>query len=104
MVGNAYQHGEKGALVDVGLRGERNEVVLTVRNVGPPIASSDLRCIFSPFRQLEPERRRSQRFGSLGLGLYIAESIVSAHHGTITVQSDESGTTFTVRLPRAAAD
>ncbi len=41
--------------------------------------------------------------GSLGLGLYIAERIVVAHDGRLAVDSSEAGgTTFTVRLPRAA--
>ena len=36
----------------------------------------------------------------LGLGLYIASAIVSAHHGGIEVDSaQERGTTFTVRIP-----
>jgi phosphoserine phosphatase RsbU/P len=39
--------------------------------------------------------------GSLGLGLYIAERIVSAHEGRIEVESSEArGTTVTVHLPR----
>ena len=38
---------------------------------------------------------------SLGLGLYITRELVRAHGGTIEVSSlAESGTTFTVRLPR----
>ncbi|MBA3467844.1 MAG: HAMP domain-containing histidine kinase, partial [Gemmatimonadaceae bacterium] len=41
--------------------------------------------------------------GNLGLGLYIADRIVSAHKGKIEVDSsEERGTTFTVRLPRTA--
>ena len=39
--------------------------------------------------------------GSLGLGLYIAERIVSAHDGRIDVASSrEDGITFKVYLPR----
>ncbi|MBA3404278.1 MAG: sensor histidine kinase, partial [Gemmatimonadaceae bacterium] len=38
---------------------------------------------------------------NMGLGLYIAERIVTAHGGTIDVRSsDEAGTLFTVRMPR----
>lgn len=104
LVGNAYQNGEKGAPVEVVLRGERDEVVLTVRHQGAPIAGADLRNIFNPFRQLDPARAWSQRFGSIGLGLYIVDAIVAARHGTISVQSDAAGSTFMVRLPRAAVD
>jgi signal transduction histidine kinase len=42
----------------------------------------------------------SSRYGGLGLGLYIARSIVAAHGGTITVDSEPgAGSTFTVTLP-----
>ena len=42
-----------------------------------------------------------RRPGSIGLGLYIAREIVTAHGGTIDVTSTaESGTSFTVRFPR----
>jgi len=49
-------------------------------------------------RSAGSERRGS---GHLGLGLYITKKIVLAHDGAIDVSSDESGTTFAVRLPRA---
>src|SRR5262249_40102954 len=42
----------------------------------------------------------SSNYGGLGLGLFIARSIVVAHGGTITVDSEPGiGSTFTVTLP-----
>lgn len=47
----------------------------------------------------EPPIRTSQHDGS-GLGLSIAQAIVSAHHGALTVQSNPgAGATFTLELP-----
>jgi signal transduction histidine kinase len=37
----------------------------------------------------------------LGLGLYIVDKIIRAHHGSIAVESStEKGTMFTIHLPR----
>jgi signal transduction histidine kinase len=52
-------------------------------------------------KQAEDGSRRAE---GLGLGLYIARAIATAHHGAIDVESTkETGTTFTVRLPHHAA-
>jgi signal transduction histidine kinase len=101
LVGNAYQHGLEDAPIEVTLRGEPDQVVLTVHNKGPVIAKRDLQDIFNPFRQLEPGRAKAKDSSSLGLGLYIVQAIVTAHQGTIDVESTERGITFTVRLPRS---
>ena len=98
LVGNAYQHGTPDTPIDVTVRGEPDSVVVSVRNQGPVIPSVDLREIFNPFRQLGPST--STKGGSIGLGLYIVQAIVTAHLGTIKVNSDVRGTTFTVQLPR----
>jgi signal transduction histidine kinase len=40
---------------------------------------------------------------SVGLGLFIVDRIVRAHHGTVEVLSTaDEGTSFRIRLPRAA--
>ncbi len=55
--------------------------------------------IFDPFRGGQHCRRPV----GLGLGLYIAQQIVHAHHGTIDVDSSNTThTVFTVTVPRRA--
>ena len=103
LIANAVQHGSAGATVTVEVRGDDEQVDVLVHNHGVAIPRAQLDGIFNPMKQRESPRRESARgpTGSLGLGLYIAERIVSAHHGRIEVESSEAaGTTFTVSLPR----
>ncbi|HEX8111694.1 MAG TPA: ATP-binding protein, partial [Kofleriaceae bacterium] len=72
---------------------------LTVTDHGIGIDPARRRHVFDRFERAVP----SSSYGGLGLGLYIARSIVVAHGGTITVDSElGAGSTFTVTLPRAA--
>src|SRR5216683_6972528 len=94
---NAVQHGS-GDEVTVTAMGEQDSVLLEVHNDGPPIAKEMIVTIFDPLTQGgDPDRGRT----GLGLGLFIVKEIVSAHRGTITVNStQDGGTIFSVRLPR----
>ena len=101
LLGNAVQHGSPKTTITVTVRGKPDEVVIRVHNRGPKIPPADLERIFSPFKRLGSDRGSAGPSGSLGLGLYIAERIVTAHGGTIEVSSSEAeGTAFTVHLPR----
>jgi len=54
--------------------------------------------LFDPFTKINPSSRKPS--DGLGLGLYIAERIVSAHGGKIEVESSsDEGTRFEVILP-----
>lgn len=73
-------------------------VVLTVHNLGAPIAPSHLKYIFEAMQRAAPQVNVAAR--SVGLGLYIVRHLVEAHSGTIDVASHAGeGTTFTVHLP-----
>jgi signal transduction histidine kinase len=101
LIGNAIQHGSVESPIIISARGEAQEAVVTVRNQGLAIPASDIHGIFGPFKRLHSARPTSDRSSSLGLGLYIAERIVTAHGGTIEVTSSPAeGTLFTVHLPR----
>lgn len=101
LLGNAVQHGSAGTPISLTVRGEATAVVLQVHNRGVSIPAEDRATIFSPFKRLQTTNATGSAAGSLGLGLYIVERIVTAHGGTIDVDSsDDAGTFFTVRLPR----
>jgi signal transduction histidine kinase len=101
LVANAHAYGDPRGPVRVSVNGADEEVLLEVRNEGPPIAAELIPVLFEPFRRGLPEDRSPR---GLGLGLYIAKQIALAHAATIEVEStDREGTTFAVRLPRAHA-
>ena len=102
LLGNAIQHGGESAPVELSGTAEGSDVVMTVRNGGPPISPDALPTIFDPLvRGASPEAQKQRRPGSIGLGLYIAREVVAAHGGVIDVRSSaDAGTAFTVRLPR----
>jgi signal transduction histidine kinase len=101
LLGNAVQHGAVHAPIVVSATGDADQVTLQVHNRGKTIAPTELSGLFSPFKRLKSGTGITSPTSSLGLGLYIADRIVSAHGGTLGVESsDTSGTEFTVRLPR----
>jgi signal transduction histidine kinase len=101
LLGNAVQHGVVSAPITVSAVGEANQVTLKVHNRGKTISRTELNVLFSPFKRLKEGTAATTPTSSLGLGLYIADRIISAHGGTLGVQStDAGGTEFTVHLPR----
>lgn len=97
LIGNAVQHGTDP--IEVTVRGQEDEVVVSIHNEGEPIPPEVIPKLFEPFR-----RREGDYGHGLGLGLYIVSEIVRAHGGSITVTSTRSeGTSFTTRLPRDPA-
>lgn len=101
LLGNAVEHGTGGALITVKVDGDENEATIAIHNDGAVISPEQLNGIFGPMKSRETVTSAgSSPYGNLGLGLYIAERIVTAHEGRIEVDSStDRGTTFTIRLP-----
>lgn len=82
---------------------DANMVDLTVRDNGPGIAAEVLPKIFDRFFSTKSGPDASGKGGS-GLGLAACRDIVEEHHGRIRVESTVGkGTSFTIKLPAAAA-
>ena len=105
LLNNAAQYSSPGHPVRLFAQGTPDALTLEVANSGNVIPAEALGSIFEPLIQLSDDRSaRSRPTTSMGLGLYIAREIMVAHGGTVNVNSsEESGTVFTVRLPKGAA-
>ena len=103
LLNNAAQYRDATHPVTLSVHGHADSITVQVRNLGPVIPAQSLRAIFDPLVQLSvtPGKQQGAPSSSLGLGLFIAREITSAHGGTITAASNqETGTVFTVELPR----
>ncbi|HSX85777.1 MAG TPA: sensor histidine kinase [Cellvibrio sp.] len=99
LISNALQYGFPDQDILVSSRRDGADVVFSVNNRGVPIPKDDHERIFE-ILQRAPQTNVSEVHENMGLGLYIARDIVTAHHGAISVNSTpDAGTTFTVRLP-----
>jgi heavy metal sensor kinase len=98
LMGNAIQYTPEGGEVFVGLSKRSGRARIVVRDTGPGIPEEDLAHIFDRFYRAEKSRTRES--GGVGLGLSIAQWIVTRHGGEIVVDSKEGeGTAFYVWLP-----
>ncbi|MGK3953971.1 sensor histidine kinase [Microbacterium sp. I2] len=77
-------------------------MTITIIDTGIGIRSSDLPHVMTPYFRSAHARETAT---GTGLGLGITREIVTAHGGTLTIDSEEGvGTTVTVCLPRGAGD
>jgi PAS domain S-box-containing protein len=99
LISNAIKYTPEGGKVWVTLGDEGGFVKATVSDTGIGIKKEDLTRIFDKFYRVKTIETR-QIVGT-GLGLSIVKSIVDAHLGSISVESEEGGgTTFSVLFPK----
>jgi signal transduction histidine kinase len=99
LVSNALKYSEPDSPVEVDVRSEGEEVLLSVTDHGIGIPEADLSLLFERFHR--GQNTDDRRYGGLGLGLYICRQVAEEHGGRIDVESRVGvGTTFTARLAR----
>jgi signal transduction histidine kinase len=98
LVGNAIKYSPEAGRIEMSLRVNGANAIVSVRDHGIGIAPGEVEKIFGLFyRSPDP---RADHVGGLGLGLYISREIVSRHHGRLWAERNaDAGTTFHVTLP-----
>jgi two-component system, OmpR family, sensor kinase len=97
LLSNARVHTPAGTTVTTTLSTCDEGVLVSVHDNGPGIAKEEQQRVFERFARVDTSRSRSS--GSTGLGLAIVSAVVSAHGGSVRLDSRPGSTTFSVLLP-----
>lgn len=99
LLSNAVKYSPAGTAIEIGLACDGDQALISVKDHGIGVPEEDRKDLFEIFH-------RAHNVGSIqgtGLGLPIVKQAVLAHGGTIDFESKIGvGTTFTIKLPRAA--
>lgn len=84
--------------IEITLDQSASDIIISIKDNGIGISEDHLEKIFTRFYQVDVTGTR--RTGGTGLGLAICKGIMEAHHGKITVKSEQNvGSTFTLFFP-----
>ncbi len=93
LVLNALDAMPAGGILTVRTTGHEGNVRIEVADTGKGLTPEECSRLFTPYYTTKVQ--------GTGLGLAIIQSVISDHHGTISVSSDEGrGTTFRIELPQ----
>jgi two-component system sensor histidine kinase SenX3 len=102
LLSNAVQYSPSASRVGVGISKRKGFIEVAITDQGMGMAPDEVERIFERFYRTDEARSRTT--GGTGLGLSLVKHVVVNHGGEIKVWSQPgSGSTFTVRLPDAAA-
>ncbi len=98
LIHNAIKYSPRDTAITVSIENLPKHVLIHVKDQGIGIATKDLPRLFRRFSRIAgPQTAKVQ---GAGLGLYLADKLVTMHGGKISVVSHPGkGTTFTIDLP-----
>lgn len=99
LLDNAIKYTEPGDSIEIHAFMKDNRCIIEVKDTGIGISDEGLNKVFERFYR--EDKARNRETGGSGLGLSIAQYIVSAHGGTIKASHNSpKGTVFIIKLPK----
>jgi signal transduction histidine kinase len=104
LVTNAVEAMPEGGELTIGMKGDEDQVTITIQDTGHGISRENMDKLFTPFFTTKPVGEGT------GLGLPFAYGAVKMHSGQLTVESNAdaatgpTGTRIRITLPRARPD
>jgi signal transduction histidine kinase len=96
LVSNAIKYGQPGSPINVRCFRDNGEVIISVHNLGKPIAEQEIARLFDAYyRASNVEKNKT----GWGLGLAFVKRIAEKHGGSVRAESQPTGVIFEIRLP-----
>lgn len=98
LLDNARKYSPDGGEIRIEASRQGDVAQITVTDSGIGIPEQELSHVFTPF--FRASNASSRHFSGVGLGLYLCQSILQAHGGSLAITSQEGqGTTICLSLP-----
>lgn len=97
LLDNAIKYCTERPEISIVTKNYKNGISITIRDNGIGIDSGQKKQVFEKFYRVPTGNVHNVK--GFGLGLYYVKSLVEAHSGTVSVESNSSGSTFHIFLP-----
>jgi signal transduction histidine kinase len=96
LIANALNYSPDGGTIRVSVHRSSDLVTVAVSDEGVGIPPDERALVFQPFMR---GRRAAEITPGAGLGLYVSNEIVRRHGGSLSFESEPTGSVFTMSLP-----
>lgn len=98
LISNAIKYTPENGLIHIHVHANHSHVKISIKDTGIGIPKTQQNRLFQPFYRVRTSSTADIR--GTGLGLSLVKAVAEAHHGGVSVESDEGcGSTFSLDLP-----
>ena len=97
LLDNAIKYNDRIPEVKIATLIKKDKLIISIEDNGKGISKKELALIFRKFYRVPTGNLHDIK--GFGLGLFYVKKIIEAHGGSITVDSSDQGSTFTITLP-----